>query len=94
MEIATALLQLRPGAHWSVPHDCTEAARIIWHDGTTPITQAELDAKLAEPEPPRQAPTPIQRLAAAGLTLDELKVVLGLAAPSAPATGDTAGPHP
>lgn len=50
MDIAAALLQLRPGAQWSIPANCTDATQIVWHDSTTPVTQAELDAKMAEPD--------------------------------------------
>lgn len=51
MDFATALLQLRPGAQWSAPNDCADASQIIWHDDDTePVTQAELDAKMAEPD--------------------------------------------
>lgn len=78
MQITTALLQLRPGAQWSVPNGCTDASQIIWHDKTRPVSQAELDAKLAEPEPIPAPLTPEQKLANAGLTVDELKGLLGL----------------
>ena len=50
MKLSAALLQLRPGAIWSAPNDCTDATQIIWHDDTEPVTQAELDAKMAEPD--------------------------------------------
>lgn len=51
MKLSAALLQLRPGAIWSAPNDCTDATQIIWHDDDTePVTQAELDAKMAEPD--------------------------------------------
>lgn len=50
MDIAAALLQLRPGAQWSIPAGCADATQIIWHDDTEPVTQAELDAKMAEPD--------------------------------------------
>jgi len=50
MKLSAALLQLRPGAIWSAPNNCTDATQIIWHDDSEPVTQAELDAKLAEPD--------------------------------------------
>jgi len=78
MNIASALLQLRPGAQWSVPNGCTDASQIIWHDNTKPVSQAELDAEMAKPEPVPPPLTPAQKLAAAGLSVDELKQLLGL----------------
>lgn len=51
MDITAALHYLRPGAQWSIPAGCTDATQITWHDDTEPVTQAELDAKLAEPDP-------------------------------------------
>lgn len=78
MNIASALSQLRPGAQWSAPIDCTDARQIVWRDKTKPVTQAELDAKLAEPEAVPARLTPAQKLAATGLSVDELKQLLGL----------------
>lgn len=78
MDITTALMQLRPGALWSVPNDCTDASQIIWHDNSKPVSQVELDAEMAKPEPIPPPLTPAQKLANAGLSVDELKQLLGL----------------
>jgi hypothetical protein len=76
MDIITALQQLRPDAQWSLPADATSADDIIWHDDTTPVTQAELDAKIAEPTPEPQQPTALQKLEAVGLTVEDLRQLL------------------
>ena len=76
MDITTALLLLRPGAEWSVPNGTNSAADIIWHDDTTPVTQVELDAKLAEPEPKPEPPTALQKLEAVGLSVEDLRQLL------------------
>lgn len=78
MKIQTAIQRLRPGSSWSVPNGSVLAADIIWHDDTAPISQDELDALLSEPEPDPPIMTPEEKLAAAGLTIDELKNLLGL----------------
>lgn len=75
MDAAQALLQLRPGAQWSLPTGSANAADIIWHDDTKPVTQKELDAMMAKPAP---EPTAQEKLERAGLTVSELKELLGL----------------
>jgi hypothetical protein len=76
MNITTALLLLRPGAEWSVPNGTTNATDITWHEDTTPVTQVELDAKLAEPAPKPLQPTALQKLEAVGLTVEDLRQLL------------------
>jgi hypothetical protein len=73
-----AVMLLRPGAQWSMPTGNTDAALITWHDDTTPITQEEFDAQMALPDPEPTPLTPTEKLASAGLTVDELKSLLGL----------------
>ena len=69
---------LRPNVEWTMPNGSTDVNDIIWHtENVEPITQKELDAKLAEPEPVITL-TPEQKLEKAGLTVDELKQLLGL----------------
>ena len=76
MRIETALFQLRPNAQWSVPNGSTNVNDIIWHtENVTPITQEELDAKLAEPEPVIEL-TLEQKLEKVGLTINDLKEAL------------------
>lgn len=78
MRVSTALMLLRPNVEWSMPNESTDVNDIIWHtENVVPITQAELDAKLAEPEPVIVL-TPEQKLEKAGLSVDELKELLGL----------------
>jgi hypothetical protein len=46
---------------------------------TVPLTEAEIAEIQARPQPePPTPPTPAERLAAAGLSVDELKELLGL----------------
>jgi hypothetical protein len=78
MDVTQALLQLRPGAQWSIPAGSTNAEEIIWHDDTTPVMQEELDAAMALPAPEL---TTEQKLEAAGLTVAELRELFGLPAP-------------
>jgi hypothetical protein len=75
MDVTQALLQLRPGAQWSIPAGSTNANEIIWHDDTTPVTQNELDAMMSQPVPEL---TPVKKLERSGLTVNELKELLGL----------------
>jgi hypothetical protein len=79
MDFITALLTLRPNAQWSAPTGATMATEVIWHDDSDPVTQSELEAKMAEPA---SEITPAEKLARAGLTVDELKELLGLSTPS------------
>ena len=75
MDVTQALLQLRPGAQWSIPANSTSAKEVIWHDDTKPVTQQELDEMMATPAPEL---TVQQKLERAGLTVTELKQLLGL----------------
>lgn len=78
MRVSTALMLLRPNVEWSMPNGSTDVNDIIWHtENVVPVTQAELDAKLTEPEPVIEL-TPEQKLEKAGLSVDELKQLLGL----------------
>ena len=77
MDATQALLQLRPSAEWSMPASSTDVADIVWHDDTVPVTQQELDDMMAQPAP---EPTPQQKLASAGLTVEDLRQLLGLEA--------------
>jgi hypothetical protein len=50
---------------------------------TVPLTEAEIAEIQARPQPePPTPPTPVEKLAAAGLTVAELKELLGLSAGS------------
>lgn len=69
----TAIIRLDDGA--SIPNDPANTdyqAYLIWlSEGNTP--------KPADIIPEPVAPTPQEKLASAGLTVDELKVLLGIA---------------
>ena len=81
---AEAVMSLRPNIEWSMNGDDVEG--IIWHtEGVEPLTQAEVEAemvrlekeaedKAASKEALRQSA--MQKLAALGLTEEEVKVVI------------------
>jgi hypothetical protein len=81
---ATAVASLRPGAEWSMNGDDVE--NIIWHtEGVEPLTQAEVDAEIARLEKEAEdkaaseealRQSAMQKLAALGLTEEEVKVVI------------------
>ena len=75
-KIANALIALRPNAEWTLLGD--DYAAIQWLDTKqTQPTLAEVEAEIANPTP-RPEPTVAEKLAIAGLTVDELKAALGL----------------
>jgi hypothetical protein len=75
-KIAKALLILRPNAEWSLLGD--DYADINWLDTKqSQPTLAEVEAEIANPTP-QPEPTISDKLAAAGLSVDDLKVALGL----------------
>ena len=72
-----AVMRLRPGVNFSNGDDTLSGIR--WDEplpqGFVPPTRAQVDAEIARLE---VGPTPEQKLAAAGLTVDDLKQLLGL----------------
>ena len=45
-DITTAILAINPNANVSV--NAEDINQITWHDGTTPIPKADIEAKMAE----------------------------------------------
>ena len=75
-KIALALSILKPKAIWTLEGDNYDD--IKWLDAKqTQPTLEELEAEIANPTPQAEA-TVADKLAAAGLTVDELKAALGL----------------
>lgn len=75
-EITKALRDLRPNSEWTLSGD--NYADLQWLDTkTSKPTLAEIETAIANPLPEPVA-TVQEKLAAAGLTIDELKEALGL----------------
>jgi hypothetical protein len=84
-DYAAVLLVTHPGAQWSLSGNDYDT--LVWHDDTPKPTRAELDAAwpavqqakadvVAAEEATRQSA--IDKLAALGLTLDEISAAFGL----------------
>ena len=79
-----AVMSLRPNIEWSMNGNDVE--NIIWHtEGVEPLTQAEVDAEIARLEKEAEdkaaskealRQSAMQKLAALGLTEEEVKVVI------------------
>ena len=75
-KITKALSVLRPKAEWSLLGDDYE--NIQWLDtNQTKPTLAEVEAEIANPTPLPE-PTVSQKLESVGLSIDDLKIALGL----------------
>ena len=75
-EITKALRDIRPNAEWALSGN--DYSNIEWLDQTQiKPTLAEIEAAIANPLPEPE-PTVADKLAAAGLSVDELKAALGL----------------
>jgi hypothetical protein len=73
-EIAKALKDIRPNAEWTLSGD--DFADLEWLDKESiKPTLAEIEAAIANPLPEPE-PTVADKLAAAGINLDELKTAL------------------
>ena len=46
--IINAILKINPNAKVSVSGDDINTCKITWHNGTTPISKADIEAKMAE----------------------------------------------
>ena len=46
--ICSAVLAINPSAQITVHSEGTEDEKIVWHDGTTPISKSDIQAKQAE----------------------------------------------
>jgi hypothetical protein len=83
---AQAVMSLRPGAEWTMNGDDVEG--ITWHtEGVEPLTQAEVDAEIARLEKEAEdkaaskealRQSAMQKLAALGLTEEEVEVVINV----------------
>lgn len=75
-KITQALITLRPKAEWTLIGD--DYSKIEWLDTKqTKPTLEELEAEIANPTP-QPEPTVADKLAAAGLSVADLKTALGL----------------
>jgi hypothetical protein len=75
-EITKALNDIRANAEWTLSGDGYDD--LTWlDDNSAKPTLAEIQTAIANPLP-EPVPTVAEKLAAAGLTVDELKVALGL----------------
>ena len=85
IDYAAVLVALYPGAQWSLAGN--DYATLIWHEDTPKPSQQELDAAwpvvqqaqadaVAAKETARQSA--ISKLAALGLTVDEINAAFGL----------------
>ena len=48
MKIINAILKINPNADVSIIGDNINTCEITWHNGTTPISKADIEAKMAE----------------------------------------------
>jgi len=83
--IIEAILKINPSAEVSVDGSDINTCEIIWHNGTTPISKADIEAKMAElPTPEEEAAqretekaSGKQKLKDLGLTDAEIKALTG-----------------
>ena len=75
-QIVKALTDLRPNAEWAIMGDTLEGLEWLDTKQTQP-TVAEIEQAIANPLPEVE-PTVDQKLASVGLSVDDLKVALGL----------------
>jgi hypothetical protein len=86
IEVAQAVMSLRPGAEWSMNGDDVEG--IIWHtEGVEPLTSAEVQAEIkrlekaaAQAVADREAAkaSALAKLEALGLTTEEAQAIAGI----------------
>jgi len=85
MNIIKAILKINPNAQVVIRGDDLETCEIEWHEGTTPIPKADIEAKMAElptaEEEANQTETEKasgkQKLKDLGLTDAEIKALTG-----------------
>jgi len=83
--IIEAILKINPSAEVSVDGSDINTCEIIWHNGTTPISKTDIEAKMAElPTPEEEAAqretekaSGKQKLKDLGLTDAEIKALTG-----------------
>ena len=85
MKIINAILKINPNADVSIIGDNINTCEITWHNGTTPIPKADIEAKMAElPTEEEEAAqreteksSDKQKLKDLGLTDAEIKALTG-----------------
>ena len=70
-KITQAILKINPSAEVTVKGDDINTCEIEWYNGTTPISKADIEAKMAE------LPTE-QKLKDLGLNDAEIKALIGV----------------
>lgn len=75
-KISKALKDIRPNAEWALTGDTLDGLEWLDNQQTKP-TKAEIEQAIANPLPEIE-PTVEQKLASVGLSIDDLKVALGL----------------
>ena len=83
--IIEAILKINPNAEVSVSGEDINTCEITWHDGTTPIPKADIEAKMAElptveeeaTQKETDAASGKQKLKDLGLTDAEIKALTG-----------------
>ena len=85
MKIIKSILKINPNAVVTVKGDDINDCEIIWHEGTTPIPKADIEAKMAElptaeeeaAQKETDAASGKQKLKDLGLTDAEIKALTG-----------------
>jgi hypothetical protein len=83
--ITQAILKINPNAEVSVSGEDINTCEITWHNGTTPISKADIEAKMAElptaeeevTQKETDAASGKQKLKDLGLTDAEIKALTG-----------------
>ena len=83
--IIEAILKINPNAEVSVSGEDINTCEITWHNGTTPISKADIEAKMAElptveeeaAQKETDAASGKQKLKDLGLTDAEIKALTG-----------------
>jgi hypothetical protein len=83
--IIEAILKINPNAEVSVSGEDINTCEITWHNGTTPISKADIEAKMAElptaeeevTQKETDAASGKQKLKDLGLTDAEIKALTG-----------------
>jgi hypothetical protein len=83
--IIEAILKINPNAEVSVSGENINTCEITWHNGTTPISKADIEAKMAElptveeeaTQKETDAASGKQKLKDIGLTDAEIKALTG-----------------
>ena len=85
-QILKAILSINPNAEVNVGMDKDGVYDVIWHNGTTPISKADIEAKVAELPTAEEEAEAIankkasgkQKLLDLGLSEEEVKALIGV----------------